>query len=241
MIENRYIKNLGETFTEQDQQKLLNTTVAVIGAGGNGGYIIEFLIRIGVKKLIIYDGDNFSETNLNRQIYCCKESIDNNKACYAKQKCEEINPTVEVIAYPRYCAENYKEDLEILSNVDIIFQAADTFINHYQLHQLYKELIINYNIPIVDSYVFDLGVNTTIYTQNDLSLFNAKTLNVNTNEKYAKMPSQTAYLCALAGVEAVTAGIKYICNKKYCPVDEQLTCDIIHNKYIRNDKWGSIY
>ena len=240
MIENRYIKNLGETFTEQDQQKMLNTTIAVIGAGGNGGDIIEFLIRIGVKKLIIYDGDNFSETNLNRQIYCCKESINNNKACYAKQRCEEINPTVEVIAYPRYCAENYKEDLEILSNVDIIFQAADTFVNNYHLRLLYKELIINYSIPIVETYAFDLGTRTTIYTKKDMSLFNANFQNFNTNPKI-KLPSQTAYLCALAGIEAVTAGIKYICNKKYCPVDEQLTCDIIHNKYIRDDKWGNIY
>lgn len=240
MIENRYIKNLGETFTEQDQNKLLNTIVAVIGAGGNGGYIIEFLIRLGIKKLIIYDGDNFSETNLNRQIYCCKESINNNKACYAKQKCEEINPTVEVIAYPRYCAENYREDLEILSNVDIIFQAADTFINNYQLRLLYKELITDYNIPIVETYAFDLGTRTTIYTKKDMSLFNANFQNFNTNPKI-ELPSQTAYLCALAGIEAVTAGIKYICNKKYCPVDEQLTCDIIHNKYIREDKWGNIY
>ena len=240
MIENRYIKNLGETFTEQDQQKLLNTTVAVIGAGGNGGYIIEFLIRVGIKKLIIYDGDNFSETNLNRQIYCCKESIDNNKACYAKQRCEEINPTVEVIAYPRYCAENYKEDLEILSNVNIIFQAADTFVNNYQLRSLYKELIINYNIPIVEAYIFDVGINTTIYTNEDMSLFNQNFINFNTNPM-KKMPSQTAYLCALAGVEAVSAGIKYICNKKYCPSNELLTNDIIHNKYIRNDKWGNIF
>lgn len=239
MIDNRYIKNLGETFTIEDQQKLLNTTAAVIGAGGNGGYVIEFLIRLGIKKLIIYDGDEFSETNLNRQIYCNKESLGFNKANYAKQCCEKINPIVEVLAYPRYCADKYQEDIEILSNVDIIFQEADANINNYQLRSLYKELIIDYNIPIVESYIFNLGINTTIYTKNDMSLFE---INFNrTNLNKGKYPSQTAYLCALGGIQAVNAGIKYICNKKYCPIDELLTCDIIHDKFVRNDKWGNIY
>ena len=241
MIDNRYIKNLGETFTIEDQQKLLNTTAAVIGAGGNGGYVIEFLIRLGIKKLIIYDGDEFSETNLNRQIYCNENSIGLNKAIYSKQCCEKINPTVEVLAYPRYCADKYQEDIKILSNVDIIFQCADSFVNHYQLKKLYEELIVKYDIPIVDTYIFTLGTNTTIYTKNDLSLFQSNLLNIETNESLVKFPSQTAFLCALAGIQSVSAGIKYLCNKRYCPVDELLTCDIIHDKFIRNDKWGNIY
>ena len=241
MIENRYIKNLGETFTEQDQQKMLNITAVVIGAGAVGGYIIEFLIRIGIKKLIIYDGDNFNETNLNRQIYCCKESINNNKACYAKQRCEEINPTIEVIAYPRYCGENYKEDLEILSKVDIIFQAADSFINHFDLRKLYKELIIEYNIPIVESYVTSLGSETTIYTKNDLSLFNLNLENLNPIYQQNILPAQLCYFSALAAIQAISAGVKYLCNKKYAPIDECIYYDIIHDKVSRNDKWGNIY
>ena len=61
-------KNLGKNFNLQDQKILNNQIVTVIGCGGNGGYIIEFLARLGVKKLILFDGDNFELSNINRQI-----------------------------------------------------------------------------------------------------------------------------------------------------------------------------
>ena len=46
-----YKKNLGKNFNLQDQKILNNQIVTVIGCGGNGGYIIEFLERLGIKKL----------------------------------------------------------------------------------------------------------------------------------------------------------------------------------------------
>jgi len=66
-MQKRYEKNLG-TLTQEGQMKLFSTTVAVVGMGGIGGFLVEGLARLGVKKIIAVDMDTFDETNLNRQI-----------------------------------------------------------------------------------------------------------------------------------------------------------------------------
>ena len=63
----RYLRNIG-TIGPDGQIKLLQSTVAVVGAGGLGGTAIELLARQGVGHLIIIDNDRFAEQNLNRQI-----------------------------------------------------------------------------------------------------------------------------------------------------------------------------
>src|SRR5450756_1524815 len=63
----RYLRNIG-TIGIEGQLKLLRSTVAVCGAGGLGGTIIELLARQGIGHLVIIDNDKFAENNLNRQI-----------------------------------------------------------------------------------------------------------------------------------------------------------------------------
>src|SRR5512136_2118445 len=63
----RYFRNVG-TIGLDGQIKLLQSTVAVVGAGGLGGTVIELLARQGIGHLIIIDSDRFAEQNLNRQI-----------------------------------------------------------------------------------------------------------------------------------------------------------------------------
>ena len=55
----RYKNNIGTYLSEENQKELLNKTFAVIGLGGNGGYIAEFLARQGCKKMILIDFDLF--------------------------------------------------------------------------------------------------------------------------------------------------------------------------------------
>jgi molybdopterin/thiamine biosynthesis adenylyltransferase len=62
----RYERSQG-TVGWEGQTKLLESTVAVVGCGGLGGWIVEGLARMGVGHLIIIDGDAFGESNLNRQ------------------------------------------------------------------------------------------------------------------------------------------------------------------------------
>ena len=63
----RYDRNY-PAISEEEQEKLKNSRIFVAGCGGLGGYILEFLIRIGVGNIIACDGDSFCESNLNRQL-----------------------------------------------------------------------------------------------------------------------------------------------------------------------------
>src|SRR5512144_2796704 len=63
----RYQRNR-KTLSTADQLKLFRSTVAVIGCGGLGGYVVEELARLGVGRLKAIDPDIFEEHNLNRQL-----------------------------------------------------------------------------------------------------------------------------------------------------------------------------
>lgn len=121
-MEKRYIKNTG-ALTCQDQKRLSQTTAAVVGAGGIGGYLIEGLARLGVKKIIAVDMDVFDETNLNRQILSTVNNIGNSKVFEAQKRVKEINP--EVCFTPIRQKICYANIMGSLGEADYIFDATD--------------------------------------------------------------------------------------------------------------------
>ena len=66
-IPERYKRNIG-TIGIDGQKRLLDARVAIVGAGGLGGTIIELLARQGVGFMRIIDDDSFALHNLNRQL-----------------------------------------------------------------------------------------------------------------------------------------------------------------------------
>ena len=236
----RYLKNIGTTFSESDQNILLTKTIGVLGAGGNGGYVIEFLCRLGVKKLIIFDGDKFEESNLNRQIYCNKDTIGKNKAEAAFEMCQKINPDLNVEAFSSYAGMNYQEDLQALKECDIIFYESDPYVNIHSLRTMLKELLVKYNIPIVEGGVQDIGGFCSIVTKENVEYFEQLTQNF-INQPSIITISQPAYLCAHIACQKVNTVVKYFCSKKYSAENEELFFDMIHDQIHRQDKFNVIY
>ena len=94
----RYIRNR-ETLSLEEQLKLAESKVAVIGAGGLGGWVISLLGRAGVGHLVVVDSDAFDETNLNRQAFSHAENLGKSKAGEARRQMKRINPGIEVSAH----------------------------------------------------------------------------------------------------------------------------------------------
>ena len=94
-ISTRYTRNIG-TISEDEQQLLAAKSVCVVGCGGLGGGIIEGLVRIGVGRLTVIDGDVFDETNLNRQVLSNQDNLGHAKAVEAKLQMRAINDSVQV-------------------------------------------------------------------------------------------------------------------------------------------------
>lgn len=81
-------------YGEEGVARLQSKTVLVFGLGGVGAACAEALVRAGVGKLIFVDGDTYSVTNKNRQLYAVESTLGENKARVAARRAREINPAV---------------------------------------------------------------------------------------------------------------------------------------------------
>src|SRR4030042_1815371 len=118
----RYLRNTG-TIGLDGQIKLLQSTVAVAGAGGLGGTIIELLARQGIGHIIIIDNDRFVEQNLNRQIMSTEKNLGKYKAAVAAKRVRDINSAVTVITFMERLTE--KNAHRLLKNADVVAGGLD--------------------------------------------------------------------------------------------------------------------
>jgi molybdopterin/thiamine biosynthesis adenylyltransferase len=133
----RYLRNR-QSISLYDQLKLAESKVAVVGAGGLGGTVIQLLGRIGIGRLTVVDSDVFDETNLNRQAFCTADWIGQPKALAVQAQMRLINPAVEVIAH------NLRLDsangAEILAGCQVIVDGLDNVKDRLTLEALAKSL-----------------------------------------------------------------------------------------------------
>lgn len=107
------------------QEKLLNSKVLVIGAGGLGAPALLYLAAAGVGTIGIVDGDLVDLSNLQRQVIHFTPDVGKEKVLSAKEKIEKINPDVKVITYKsRVNSENIRE---IIRDYDFIIDGTDNF------------------------------------------------------------------------------------------------------------------
>jgi len=126
-----------------EQEKLKKSKVCVLGCGGLGGYIIEFLVRLGVGFITAVDADHFDITNLNRQLLATEKNIDKCKASEAKKRAEIVNSEVEVKAVCEFL--NEENEVEILQGHDIIIDALDDITTRKRVQKVAKDL----EIPLI--------------------------------------------------------------------------------------------
>lgn len=92
----RLIALIGKDAFEKIQEK----NVIVLGLGGVGGYVVEGLVRSGIRKMTIVDGDTVDVTNLNRQIIALHSTIGKKKTELFEDRLKDINPdlVLEVVS-----------------------------------------------------------------------------------------------------------------------------------------------
>ncbi len=100
----RYLRNF-KTFSHQDQIAMLQATIGLVGLGGLGGYILEFLARSGIGTIWGADGDHFEESNLNRQLLSQSDDLRRPKAEAAAMRVQSINPAVSFHGVDSYLTE----------------------------------------------------------------------------------------------------------------------------------------
>ena len=111
------------------QLRLKQSSALVIGAGGLGVPLTQYLSAAGVGRLGIVDFDVIDETNLQRQVLYGTKDIGRKKAEVARERVAQINPNVDVQAHEtRLTSENA---LDILKDYDVIIDGTDNFPTRY--------------------------------------------------------------------------------------------------------------
>jgi molybdopterin/thiamine biosynthesis adenylyltransferase len=114
------------------QQKLLESKVLLIGAGGLGSPAALYLAAAGVGTLGIVDNDEVDLSNLQRQVIHTTARIGEPKVESAKRTIEALNPDVNVIPHPvRLDSDNV---LDLIRDYDVIVDGADNFPTRYLLN-----------------------------------------------------------------------------------------------------------
>ena len=114
------------------QMQLLNSSIAVIGAGGIGSTVLYYLAGAGIGHIHIIDGDKVEESNLHRQIIHSSSQINQSKAVSARNRMLELNPNIIVtISSCRIVSDNA---ISLISNYQLIIDATDNYETRYVLN-----------------------------------------------------------------------------------------------------------
>ena len=113
----------------EGQERLKRASVVVVGAGGLGVPVLQYLVAAGVGRVGVVEMDRVEVSNLHRQVLYTTEDVGEPKALVAQKRLQALNPLVRVEAYPvRLTSENA---LEILRPYDLVVDASDNFPTRY--------------------------------------------------------------------------------------------------------------
>jgi molybdopterin/thiamine biosynthesis adenylyltransferase/rhodanese-related sulfurtransferase len=114
---------------EEGQRNLKAAKVLVVGAGGLGCPVLQYLAAAGVGTIGIVDYDVVEESNLQRQILYTSEDVGKPKAIVAKTKLAAQNPHIIIVSHPvQLSSENA---LEIFAAYDSVVDGSDNFATRY--------------------------------------------------------------------------------------------------------------
>jgi len=117
---------------DEGQEKLLQSKVLCVGAGGLGSPVLMYLAAAGVGTLGIIDDDEVDLSNLQRQIVHATASIGTSKAESAKATLARVNPTIEIKTYlERLTPANVEK---IFAEYDVIVDGTDNFDTRYLIN-----------------------------------------------------------------------------------------------------------
>ena len=127
---NRYARHFAiPEFGLDGQEKLKQSKVLVVGAGGLGSPVLLYLAAAGVGKIGIVDFDVVDLSNLQRQVLYKVEDVGQSKAQLAKKRLLEMNPHIEVEVYQE--AFTRENAIELVRQYDVVADGTDNFPTRY--------------------------------------------------------------------------------------------------------------
>lgn len=196
---NRYQRQLIlKGFGHSAQVKLVNASVLVIGAGGLGCPLLQYLVAAGVGNIGIADNDVVSLSNLHRQVLYTMEDIGKSKVEVAKKRLQSMNDSVNIKIWNERWTQQHC--IDHFNHYDLIVDATDNFSSRYLINDASVLLGKTLVFGAVSQYEGQVAVFN--YSNND----EAKTINY--RDLFPVPPRNGEVLnCSEAGVLGVLPGI----------------------------------
>ncbi len=211
----------------EGQERISKAKILVIGAGGLGSPALLYLAAAGVGRLGIADGDTLDLSNLQRQIIHFTPDVGKSKVLSAKEKINQLNPDVEVIAHQEMLtAANITQTIK---EYDFVIDGTDNFPTKF----LVNDACVLAGVP---------------YSHGGILRFDGQTITILPGESACYRcifleppPPKAVPTCSQAGVIGVIAGIlgtlqaneaiKFVLGKGELLTDRLLTFDALNTKF----------
>lgn len=141
----------------ENQRKLLDSKVLVVGAGGLGSPASIYLAAAGVGTIGIIDADRVDLSNLHRQVLHFDRDLNRPKTESAREHLEALNPDVKVIEHRVYLDSS--NALEIIGQYDLVINGCDNFATRY----LVNDACVLLKKPLVDASILRWEGQATVF------------------------------------------------------------------------------
>lgn len=185
-------------FNIEGQKKLKTAKVLIVGTGGLGAPLIQYLAAAGIGTIGIVDFDVVEESNLQRQVLFTTEDIGRPKVEVARERIIAQNPHIRVIAFNEQLTS--KNALEIIKNYDLVADGTDNFPTRY----LVNDACVLLGKPNVYASIFRFEGQVSVFNYTDKH----GTLGPNYRDLFPNPPPPGLVpSCAEGGVIGVLPGI----------------------------------
>ncbi|HCA83298.1 MAG TPA: tRNA threonylcarbamoyladenosine dehydratase [Flavobacteriales bacterium] len=127
--------------------KLMSSNVLIVGLGGVGSFAAEFIVRAGVGKVTICDGDIVDPTNRNRQLPALSTTHGVSKAAWMQERLLAINPELQLTVINEFLRMQPMKELLFSQRYDYVIDAIDSITPKITLITTCHQN----NIPIISS------------------------------------------------------------------------------------------
>lgn len=178
----------------EGQQRLLDSRVLVVGAGGLGSPVAMYLAASGVGHVTLADPDKVDLTNLQRQIAHTTDRVGQPKVGSAAKALHDINPEVRLSLLEK---QLQAEDLEqLMSSIDVVVDCCDNFATR----QAVNAACVKHRVPLVSGAALRMDGQIAVFDARDaLSPCYACV--------FTPTPAPPETLCSTMGVLAPLVGV----------------------------------
>lgn len=179
-------------FDFDGQERLKESSILIIGAGGLGCASSQYLAAAGLGKITLVDDDIVELSNLQRQVLHCDETIGEKKVISAKIALNRINPYCQIDTLDKRLSDD--ELRTLIANHDLVLDGTDNVDTRNQLNRLCFES----KTPLVSGAAIRMEGQVSVYTYQD---------NEPCYQCLSSLFGQQALTCVEAGVMSPVVGI----------------------------------